>query len=92
MSYLPSSSGRGTGDCADDRPARLAGLVAAHPDRIELHLLPSYSPEPNPDELVNAGLKRSLPMRSRARGAVGDQARSRSRPVRGPRMPGRGTG
>jgi transposase len=41
--------------------------LADHPDRIELHFLPSYSPELNPDELVNADLKRSLPMHSRAR-------------------------
>jgi transposase len=38
-----------------------------HLDRIELHFLPAYSPELNPDELVNADLKRSLPMHSRAR-------------------------
>jgi transposase len=38
-----------------------------HADRIELHFLPSYSPELNPDELVNADLKRSLPMSSKAR-------------------------
>lgn len=42
-------------------------LVAGHPDRVELHFLPSYSPELNPDE-VNADLKRSLPMHSRAPG------------------------
>lgn len=41
--------------------------LADHPGRIELHFLPSYSPELNPDELVNADLKRSLPMHSRAR-------------------------
>ncbi|WP_434098309.1 IS630 family transposase [Streptomyces mirabilis] len=41
--------------------------LADHADRIELHFLPSYSPELNPDELVNADLKRSLPMSSRAR-------------------------
>lgn len=33
---------------------------------IELHFLPSHLPELNPDELVNADLKRSLPMHSRA--------------------------
>jgi transposase len=41
--------------------------LADHADRIELRFLPSYSPELNPDELVNADLKRSLPMSSRAR-------------------------
>lgn len=34
---------------------------------MELHFLPSYSPELNPDELVNADLKRSLPHTHRAR-------------------------
>ncbi|MFF3733386.1 IS630 family transposase [Streptomyces sp. NPDC002476] len=41
--------------------------LADHKDEIELHFLPSYSPEPNPDELVNADLKRSLPHTHRAR-------------------------
>lgn len=35
--------------------------------QIELRFLLSYSPELNPDELVHAGLKRSMPMHSRAR-------------------------
>ncbi len=47
-------------------PARSAPGWPIMPDRIELHLLPSYSPELNPDELVNADLNRSLPMHSRA--------------------------
>lgn len=34
---------------------------AAHPDDVELGFLPPYSPELNPDELVNADLKHSLP-------------------------------
>lgn len=34
--------------------------VAARPDRIELHYLPAYAPHLNPDELVNADLKRQL--------------------------------
>ncbi|WP_435843002.1 IS630 family transposase [Streptomyces filamentosus] len=41
--------------------------LADHEDQIELHFLPSYSPELNPDELVNADLKRSLPHTHRAR-------------------------
>ncbi|MFD3330547.1 transposase, partial [Streptomyces sp. NPDC058701] len=41
--------------------------LASHKDEIELHFLPSYSPELNPDELVNADLKRSLPHTHRAR-------------------------
>ncbi|KPI00649.1 Winged helix-turn helix domain containing protein [Actinobacteria bacterium OK074] len=49
------------------RSRKVRAWLAAHPDRIELHFLPSYSPELNPDELVNADLKRSLPMHHRAR-------------------------
>ncbi len=49
------------------RSRKVRAWLAEHPDRIELHFLPSYSPELNPDELVNADLKRSLPMHSRAR-------------------------
>ncbi|MGW1186355.1 IS630 family transposase [Streptomyces sp. NPDC002559] len=41
--------------------------LAAHPDDIELHFLSAYSPELNPDELVNADLKHSLPKQHRAR-------------------------
>src|SRR5690349_11955211 len=29
-------------------------------DRVELHLMPGYSPELNPDELLNADLKRNV--------------------------------
>ncbi|MFE5690680.1 IS630 family transposase [Streptomyces sp. NPDC056512] len=49
------------------RSRKVRAWLAGHPDRIELHFLPPYSPELNPDELVNADLKRSLPMHSRAR-------------------------
>ncbi|MER5733355.1 IS630 family transposase [Streptomyces sp. NPDC002138] len=41
--------------------------LAAHSEEIELHFLPPYSPELNPDELVNADLKHSLPKGHRAR-------------------------
>jgi hypothetical protein len=34
--------------------------VAARADRIELLFLPPYAPQLNPDELVNADLKRHL--------------------------------
>ena len=34
--------------------------VAARPERIELHFLPSYSPELNPDESLNQDLKRHM--------------------------------
>jgi transposase len=39
----------------------------AHRSEIELHYLPSYSPELNPDEGVNADLKQALPREAPAR-------------------------
>ncbi|MGW9122738.1 IS630 family transposase [Streptomyces sp. NPDC055663] len=49
------------------RSKAVRAWLADHQDEIELHFLPSYSPELNPDELVNADLKRSLPHTQRAR-------------------------
>ncbi len=46
---------------------RFLDRLAAHPDTVELHFLPPYSPELNPGELVNADLKHSLPRQHRAR-------------------------
>jgi hypothetical protein len=40
---------------------------ADHEDQAELHFPPSYSPGLNPDEPVDADLKRSLPHTHRAR-------------------------
>lgn len=34
--------------------------VAANADCVELHLMPAYSPELNPDKLRNADLKRHV--------------------------------
>jgi transposase len=41
--------------------------LEAHRSEIEVHYLPSYSPELNPDEGVNADLKQALPRREPAR-------------------------
>src|SRR4051812_10417748 len=41
--------------------------LAAHRSEIEVHYLPSYSPELNPDEGVNADLKQALPRQEPAR-------------------------
>src|SRR3954454_3913670 len=41
--------------------------LEAHRSEIEVHYLPSYSPELNPDEGVNADLKQALPRREQAR-------------------------
>ncbi|MCX4633355.1 IS630 family transposase [Streptomyces sp. NBC_01443] len=43
------------------RPKTVRTWLADHKDVIELHFLPSYSPDLNPDAPVNADLKRSLP-------------------------------
>ncbi|WP_425566439.1 transposase [Saccharothrix longispora] len=34
--------------------------MEANTDRVELHLIPGYSPESNPDELLDADLKRNV--------------------------------
>ncbi|MGC5004783.1 transposase [Streptomyces sp. DT203] len=49
------------------RSKKVRDWLAAHPDDVEMHFLPSYSPELNPDELVNADLKHSLAKQHRAR-------------------------
>lgn len=55
----------------DGHPAHRSRKVrdwpAAHPDDTELHFLPLYPPELNPDELLNADLKHRLPKQHRAR-------------------------
>lgn len=43
------------------RSKKVRAWLATHPDDVELHFLPPYSPELNPDEFVNADLKHSLP-------------------------------
>ena len=43
------------------RSKKVQDWLADHADEIELHFLPPYCPELNPDELVNADLKHSLP-------------------------------
>lgn len=47
------------GHCAH-RATIVRQWVERRSERIELHLLPSYAPHLNPDELVNADLKRHL--------------------------------
>lgn len=49
------------------RSKKVRDWLAAHPDDVELHFLPPYAPELNPDELVNADLKHSLPKQHQAR-------------------------
>ena len=59
------------------RSKKVRDWLAAHPDDVELHFLPSYSPELNPDELVNADLKHSLAEQHRARNQAGLAAETR---------------
>ncbi|MDX3370180.1 IS630 family transposase [Streptomyces sp. ME02-6987-2C] len=59
------------------RSRKARDWFAAHPDDVETHFLPPYSPELNPDELVNADLKRSLPKQHRARNQAKLAAESR---------------
>src|SRR5215210_5069812 len=55
----------------DRLQAHRAGLtrdwLAAHRSEIEVHHLPAYSPELNPDEGVNADLKQAVPRKAPAR-------------------------
>ena len=41
--------------------------LAEHRAEIEVHYLPAYSPELNPDEGVNADLKQAVPRKAPAR-------------------------
>jgi transposase len=47
------------------RPTR--DRLAEHRSEIEVHYLPPYGPEPNPDEGVNADLKQAVPRKAPAR-------------------------
>ncbi|MEU4806324.1 IS630 family transposase [Actinosynnema sp. NPDC023587] len=42
------------------RSKAIRAWLEANTERIELHLMPGYSPELNPDELLNADLKRNV--------------------------------
>jgi transposase len=58
----------------DGHPVHRAKLVSAwvgrHGERIELHVLPGYSPELNPVELLNQDVKANAAGRRRARSAT----------------------
>jgi transposase len=42
------------------KSSRVEKLLASRREQIELFFLPAYSPELNPDELVNQDIKRNL--------------------------------
>lgn len=50
------------------RSRRVAEWVAAHAERIEWFFLPNYSPDPNPDEYLNADFKARRPAAEPVRG------------------------
>ena len=41
----------------EQRPVEVKAWLAKHQDEVEVFYLPSYSPELNPDEMLNADLK-----------------------------------
>lgn len=51
------------------RSSRVKGWLESHEDRIRLFYLPGYSPELNPDELLNQDVKSNALGRKRARNA-----------------------
>ncbi|WP_235618342.1 transposase [Streptomyces sp. CB02400] len=61
LNRLGRQTGRKVHVIVDRHPVHRSKAVrawlAANADRIELHLMPGYSPELNPDELLNADLK-----------------------------------
>ncbi|MEU2874446.1 IS630 family transposase [Streptomyces olivoreticuli] len=72
LDRLARQAGRKVHVIADRHPVHRSKAVRtwleANAERIELHLMPGYSPELNPDELLNADLKHHVHA-SRARSA-----------------------
>ncbi|KPI10127.1 Winged helix-turn helix domain containing protein, partial [Actinobacteria bacterium OV450] len=71
LDRLARQAGRKVHVIADRRPVHRAKKVTAwltaNADRVELHLMPGYSPELNPDEILNADIKRHVhPARTRS--------------------------
>lgn len=64
LDRLARQAGRKVHVIADRHPVHRSRAVRqwlhAHAERVELHLMPGYSPELNPDELLNADLKRNV--------------------------------
>ncbi|MFI5987638.1 IS630 family transposase [Streptomyces sp. NPDC051555] len=68
---LARQAGRKVNVIADRHPVHRSKKVTAwltgNSDRVELHLMPGYSPELNPDEILNADIKRHVhPARTRS--------------------------
>jgi hypothetical protein len=63
-----SDVGAGPGDTRTIFPLQpVKEWLAKHTDKIEVFYLPSYSPELNPDERLNADLKYALGSRTQTR-------------------------
>ncbi|WP_406724448.1 IS630 family transposase [Streptomyces sp. GD-15H] len=81
LDRLARQAGRKVHVIADRHPVHRSKAVTAwladNAERIELHLMPGYSPELNPDEILNADVKRHVHA-SRAR-SVDDLARETRR-------------
>ncbi|WP_202919467.1 IS630 family transposase [Saccharothrix deserti] len=64
LDRVARQAGRKVHVIADRHPVHRSKAVRAwlqaNADRVELHLMPGYSPELNPDELLNADLKRNV--------------------------------
>ncbi|MFI1301685.1 IS630 family transposase, partial [Streptomyces noursei] len=64
LDRLARQAGRKVHVVADRHPVHRSKAVTAwlkaNTERIELHLMPGYSPELNPDELLNADIKRHV--------------------------------
>jgi transposase len=88
---LRDCGGRRVHLIVDGHPVHRAKLVSAwvgrHAERIELHLLPGYSPELNPAELLNQDVKANAAGRRRARSAAELSSQLRSYLRRRQRQP-----
>ncbi|GAB2969067.1 hypothetical protein GCM10027184_17640 [Saccharothrix stipae] len=64
LDRVARQSGQKVHVVADRHPVHWSKAVHAwlvdNADRVELHLMPGYSPELNPDELLDAELKRNV--------------------------------
>ncbi|ONI92747.1 hypothetical protein ALI22I_02145 [Saccharothrix sp. ALI-22-I] len=64
LDRVARQAGRKVHVVADRHPVHRSKAVRAwlqdNTERVELHLMPGYSPELNPDELLNADLKRNV--------------------------------
>ncbi|MEU5431536.1 IS630 family transposase [Streptomyces olivoreticuli] len=81
LDRLARQAGRKVHVIADRHPVHRSKAVRAwletNAERVELHLMPGYSPELNPDEILNADIKRHVHA-ARAR-SVDDLARDTRR-------------